>query len=90
MPSASVPVPATEVLFVGKVIVWSTPAKATGGILGAGFTVTCKVSLALAPLLSVTFSSNKYLPLIKLVTVVEAELGLVIVALEGPAIWAQA
>src|ERR1035437_1131538 len=65
------------------------PALATGAILAAAFTVTCIVSLPVAPLLSVTFNSNLYTPCTNPVTVVAEEAALVIVPAEGPDIFVQ-
>src|SRR5436190_2083058 len=53
----SVPVPFKLVVLMGKVIVLSVPAFATGARFAAGFTITCTVSFAVAPLLSVTVNS---------------------------------
>ena len=53
-PLASVPLPDMVVVLIGKVMVWSVPAFATGDWLAVAFTVTTSESFAMAPLLSVT------------------------------------
>ncbi len=58
MPSASVPLPFNVTVFTGKVMTWSEPALAVGAWLAAAFTVTCKKSVPVAPLLSVTVIWN--------------------------------
>ncbi len=65
----------------------SGPAFATGGIFDPAFTVIFIVSRAIAPLLSVTFNSNKYTPCTSEVTVVAEEVELLIVNDEGPEIF---
>src|SRR6187549_1212412 len=59
LPSASVPLPESVAVLIGKVMTWSGPAFATGGIFAAGLTVTCMVSLPNAPLLSVTLNEKR-------------------------------
>src|SRR5450755_734783 len=78
-------VPTRFVRFVGKVIVMSDPAFATGGwFTGAAFTVILTVSSAVAPKLSVTFSWNEYTPAVRLFATVLAAVLLPIVNCDGP------
>ena len=58
VPSVSTPKPFNVILFAGNTMVWLGPALAAGARFPAAFTVTCMVSRSIAPLLSVTFSSN--------------------------------
>src|SRR5678815_4622577 len=84
VPSASVPLPVRLAELVGKVIVLLAPAFATGGWLGAAFTVTVITSLSVAPSLSVTVSLNVYTPACRLLTVVAAVLVADNAAVDGP------
>ena len=63
------------------------PAFAVGEMLAA--TVTCMVSVPVAPLLSVTLNLNLYTPCTNAVIAVEAELALVIEPDAGPETFAQ-
>ncbi len=62
-------------------------AFAVGPWLTAMFTVTCMVSVSVAPLLSVTFNSNLYIPCAKPVAVVIADVVLVMLPAAGPEIF---
>ena len=55
-------IPETDVLLLGRVIVISLPALATGSIFGTALTFTVTWSSAEAPSLSVTFNLNTYVP----------------------------
>jgi hypothetical protein len=79
VPSESVPDPAMVTEFVGKVIDWSGPALAIGRILDAALTVMVTEALPVAPPLSVTVSWKIDVPAVSPVTVVEADVGEVIV-----------
>ena len=57
LPPGSEPEPVNVTEDAGKVIVWSAPAFAVGGVLATGalLTITVTLSVAVAPLSSVTF-----------------------------------
>ena len=81
VPVASVAVPVSVAVLVGKLIVWLEPALTTGG----GYaTVIVTVAEADKLLLSVTVSLNTYAPATRLLTLAEILLALVIVMVLGP------
>ena len=75
--------PSSDTEFTGSWIAWSFPAAATGG-LGAALTVMVTEAVEVAPLLSVTFNWNTYIPSVSPETVVIADVLLVIEPEEGP------
>ena len=82
-PCAEDPLPSKVTALFGSVIVCALPALAIGGATAA-FTVTVTVAEEVAPLLSVTFNSNWYIPFVSSFTVVETPDGLIMFSLDGP------
>ena len=80
VPVASVAVPVSAAVFVGKLIVWFEPALTTGSALT--FMVT--VAVADKELLSVTFNWKTYEPATRLATLADIFVAFVIVIVLGP------